>query len=109
MNPSYLSKCHNPLPGRAYRRNGPTHRPFPGLGSEREPIPGLQRLKKGTFNWISGKSGTFEFTPPGAHQRYYAVANPIVSGPSGAAKSKLMNTPELRDQRHSTVLYVFAL
>jgi hypothetical protein len=32
-----------------------------------------------------------------------------VSGPSGAAKSKLMNTPELRDQRHSTVLYVFAL
>jgi alcohol dehydrogenase (cytochrome c) len=33
----------------------------------------------------------------------------IVSGPSGAAKSKLMNTPELRDQRHSTVLYVFAL
>ena len=33
----------------------------------------------------------------------------IVSGPSGAAKSKLMNTPELRDQRHSTVLYVFSL
>jgi alcohol dehydrogenase (cytochrome c) len=33
----------------------------------------------------------------------------VVSGPSGAAKSKLMNTPELRDQRHSTVLYVFAL
>jgi ABC-type lipoprotein export system ATPase subunit len=33
----------------------------------------------------------------------------IVSGPSGAAKSKLINTPELRDQRHSTVLYVFAL
>jgi signal transduction histidine kinase len=60
------------------------HRPFPGLGTEREPIPGLQRLKKGTFNWISGKSGTFEFTPPGAHQRYYAVANPIVSASSGA-------------------------
>jgi alcohol dehydrogenase (cytochrome c) len=33
----------------------------------------------------------------------------IVSGPSGAAKTKLINSPELRDQRHSTVLYVFAL
>ena len=33
----------------------------------------------------------------------------VVSGPSNAAKSKLLNTPELRDQRHSTVLYVFAL
>jgi alcohol dehydrogenase (cytochrome c) len=33
----------------------------------------------------------------------------IVSGPSGGAKSKLINTPELRDQRHATVLYVFAL
>src|SRR5262245_61193773 len=33
----------------------------------------------------------------------------IVSGPSNAAKSKLMNTPELRDQRHSTMLYVFTL
>ena len=33
----------------------------------------------------------------------------IVSGPSNGAKTKLINTPELRDQRHSTVLYVFAL
>ena len=33
----------------------------------------------------------------------------IVSGPSGAAKSKLMNTPELKDQRDATVLFVFAL
>src|SRR3954470_21556838 len=56
------------------------HYLFPG----QEPISGLQRIPPTTFNWISGKSGTFEFTPPGAHQRYYAVANPIVSGPSGA-------------------------
>jgi alcohol dehydrogenase (cytochrome c) len=33
----------------------------------------------------------------------------IVSGPSGAAKTKLINSPELRDQRNATVLYVFAL
>jgi signal transduction histidine kinase len=32
-----------------------------------------------TVDWISGKSLTFEFTPPGTHRRYYAVLNPIVS------------------------------
>jgi signal transduction histidine kinase len=50
------------------------HRLYPGQ------ITGLRRLPAGTFDWISGKSGTFEFTPPGAHRRYYAVANPIVTG-----------------------------
>jgi alcohol dehydrogenase (cytochrome c) len=33
----------------------------------------------------------------------------IVSGPSGGAKVKLANSPELRDQRHAMVLYVFGL
>ena len=33
-----------------------------------------------SFDWVSGKSGTFEFTLPGTHRRYYAVANPIVTG-----------------------------
>jgi alcohol dehydrogenase (cytochrome c) len=33
----------------------------------------------------------------------------IVSGPSVAAKNKLINTPELKDQRNATVLYVFGL
>ncbi len=33
----------------------------------------------------------------------------IVSGPSTAAKNKLVNTPELKEQRNSTVLYVFGL
>ena len=33
----------------------------------------------------------------------------IVSGPSGTSRTKLINTPELRDQRQATVLYVFAL
>jgi alcohol dehydrogenase (cytochrome c) len=33
----------------------------------------------------------------------------IVSGPSIAAKNKLVNTPELKEQRNATVLYVFGL
>jgi len=44
---------------------------------------------------------TFEFNG----KQYVA----IVSGPSSGAKTKLINTPELREQRHSTVLYVFGL
>ncbi len=33
----------------------------------------------------------------------------IVSGPSNAARTKVLVAPELKDQRNSTVLYVFAL
>ena len=33
----------------------------------------------------------------------------IVSGPSPAARTRLVNTPELREQRNAVVLYVFAL
>jgi alcohol dehydrogenase (cytochrome c) len=33
----------------------------------------------------------------------------IVSGPSQTARRKLVNTPELREQRNATVLYVFGL
>ena len=33
----------------------------------------------------------------------------ITSGPSAVAKAKLKNTLELNDQRHATVMYVFAL
>jgi hypothetical protein len=33
----------------------------------------------------------------------------ITSGPNTAAKAKLVNTPELKEQRNATVLYVFAL
>jgi len=59
------------------------HRLFPG--QDQQPIPGLEPFPaKSTFDWISGKSGTFEFTLPGTHQRYYAVANPIVTGQSGS-------------------------
>ena len=33
----------------------------------------------------------------------------ITSGPSAVSKAKLVNTPELRDMRNATVLYVFGL
>jgi hypothetical protein len=33
----------------------------------------------------------------------------IVSGPSPPARFRLVNTPELREQRNATVLYVFGL
>jgi alcohol dehydrogenase (cytochrome c) len=38
-------------------------------------------------------------------RQYVAIA----SGPSLTARRKLVNTPELKDQRHATVLYVFGL
>jgi len=38
-------------------------------------------------------------------KQYIAIA----SGPSASAKAKLVNTPELKDQRQATVLYVFSL
>ena len=33
----------------------------------------------------------------------------VMSGPSAAARSRLINTPELKEQRNATVLYVFGL
>jgi alcohol dehydrogenase (cytochrome c) len=38
-------------------------------------------------------------------KQYVAIA----SGPSNSGKSRLVNTPELKDQRHATVLFVFGL
>jgi len=38
-------------------------------------------------------------------KQYVAIA----SGPSSAGRSRLVNTPELKDQRQATVLFVFAL
>jgi signal transduction histidine kinase len=59
------------------------HRLFPG--QNQQPIPGLEPFPTTTtFDWISGNSGTFEFTMPGTNHRYYAVANPIVTGQTGS-------------------------
>jgi signal transduction histidine kinase len=53
---------------------------FPGQG-----FVGLAKLPPGTVDWISGKSLTFEFTPPNATRTYLAVANPIVFNSPGSA------------------------
>jgi signal transduction histidine kinase len=52
------------------------HRLAPGQ------VIGLRELKlpSKTFEWISGKSGTFVFTPPGSKTPYYAAANPVSLG-----------------------------
>jgi signal transduction histidine kinase len=47
------------------------HTIFPGF------ITGLRRLPLATIDWSSGKTLSFEFTPPGTHRGYLAVANPI--------------------------------
>ena len=46
---------------------------FPGQG-----FVGLKYLPAGTVDWISGKSLTFEFTPPDAKRKYLGAANPIL-------------------------------
>ena len=56
------------------------------------------------FNAGSGFNApmmTFEFNG----KQYIAIA----SGAGPAAKSRLINTPELKEQRNATVLYVFGL
>jgi len=53
--------------------------------------------------------GTSFAAPPMSFEvggrQYVAIA----SGPSGPAKAKIRNTPELNDQRSATMLYVFGL
>ncbi len=51
-------------------------RAFPGQKANL----GLPVLPVKTIDWNSGKSLSFEFTPPGAHRRYIAVANPLIIG-----------------------------
>src|SRR5437773_3585890 len=45
--------------------------PFPGERS------GLPQWDIKTINWTSGETLTFEFTPPGLHHTYLAVARPV--------------------------------
>jgi signal transduction histidine kinase len=49
---------------------------FPGQDN----VTGLRRLPIQTIDWQSGKSLTFEFTPPGTNRTYLAVAKPITLG-----------------------------
>ena len=49
---------------------------FPGQDN----VTGLKRLPIQTIDWKSGKSLTFEFTPPNTHRTHLAVAKPIYLG-----------------------------
>src|SRR5919201_4165756 len=54
-----------------------------------DPIPGgsigLKKLPEATVNWRSGRTITFEFTPPGNSKRYLAVARPLLLSTKGPA------------------------
>ncbi|MGH3003886.1 MAG: sensor histidine kinase [Gaiellaceae bacterium] len=52
--------------------------PFPGQSQK---ITGLKVLPVKTIDWQSGKSLTFEFTPPAGRRVYLAAANPVFFGP----------------------------
>ena len=49
---------------------------FPGQDN----VTGLKRLPVQTIDWKSGRSLTFEFTPPNTHRTHLAVAKPIYLG-----------------------------
>jgi two-component system phosphate regulon sensor histidine kinase PhoR len=51
---------------------------------------GLERLPQNTVDWRSGKTITFEFTPPGATKTYVAVARPLKLEKKGPAFGDLI-------------------
>src|SRR5919201_7076773 len=59
-----------------------------------DPVPGgsigLDRLPSNTVNWHSGRTITFEFTPPGNSKRYLAVARPLLLSTKGPACGDLI-------------------
>jgi two-component system OmpR family sensor kinase len=59
-----------------------------------DPVPdgsiGLDRLPPSTIDWHSGRTITFEFTPPGDERRYLAVARPLRLSPKGPAFGDLI-------------------
>src|SRR5207302_1530474 len=59
----------------------------------------------GSFKITERYTSDLTAADPVTGKQYVAIA----SGPTAAGKSRLVNTPELRDMRHATVLYVFGL
>jgi len=62
--------------------------PFPDPNSRAS--VGLERLPQSTVDWRSGKTITFEFTPPGATKTYVAVARPLKLEKKGPAFGDLI-------------------
>ena len=71
--PTFAGKTLEKATGDRIYLLGPRLGLFPGQ------ITGLRPLPQEPIDWHIGKSVTFEFTPPGQHRRYLAVANPIAS------------------------------
>jgi hypothetical protein len=61
----------------------------------------IRLLDHGTVKTDKGTPMSFEVNG----RQYVAIA----SGASAGARSRLINTPELKEQRNATVLYVFGL
>jgi two-component system OmpR family sensor kinase len=59
--------------------------PIPGAGGI-----GLRRVPSTTVDWQSGRTITFEFTPPGDDRRYLAVARPLRLDRKGPAFGDLI-------------------
>jgi signal transduction histidine kinase len=59
-----------------------------------DPVPGgtigIDRLPSGTIDWHSGRTITFEFTPPDDNRRYLAVARPLRLNQKGPAFGDLI-------------------
>jgi two-component system OmpR family sensor kinase len=87
--PQYAAKSLERATGDKIYYAGPLN-PFPG---QPPGITGLRRLRSTTIDWRSGKSLSFEFTPPGTHRRYYAVLNPI-STPQQTIAGIVVATPK---------------
>ena len=71
--PTFAGKTLEKATGDRIYLLGPRLGLFPGQ------ITGLRPLPQEPIDWHIGKSVTFEFTPPGQHRRWLAVANPIAS------------------------------
>ena len=75
-----------------------------------DPVPngsiGLQRLPEATVAWRSGRTITFEFTPPGQSRKYLGVARPLRLDKNGPAFGDLIvATPKTElTQRWMTLL-----
>ncbi len=66
-------------------------RVFPG---QRTLVTGLRQLPLSTIDWSSGKTLTFQFTPPKARRTYLAVAYPLTLGRSSVIGAIVVATPK---------------
>jgi two-component system OmpR family sensor kinase len=93
--PTFAGKTLERATGDRIYLIGPRQGLFPGQ------ITGLRSLPQTTIDWHVGKSLTFDFTPPGTHTTFLAVANPIAS--SGTTIGALVVATPKTDVRQRVV------